>query len=276
VTVDWESFRAIGNGQQTLDALKRLRDDFFSSVHYALFHLRKDIPLDACLESLHFRNVQSIDERAITVDGPTITFSVPLVERSTCYSTEAVQEQLAELVKKLPIPKAEEATVEESAATEEVEEPEDVEEMEEAPDEPQDDSSGTEEAPTSPFQQMVASMESDMMGPMRAQMSQLFGADFGLKVDWDSMEEDQDHFNLVVSRAMGAVMGALMVMAYEPATRETVTAAVRGMVLRYDPAVVGVSLALENGVLNVSCGGPADQYTQDPQGMGEAIKTLLP
>jgi len=275
VTVDWESFRSIGDGRKILDALKRLRNDLFYSVHYALFHLKKKIPFDACLKSLHFENVMNADERSITVDGMTITFSVPMVEARTCYTTDAVQKQLAELVKELPIPRIDEAPVEKVAVSEEIEEPEAVAEPAEDEDEQKDFPPGAEESPADQFQQMVTSMESDMMGPMRAQMSQLFGKDFGLEVDWDSMDQDQDHFNLVVSGAMGAVMGALMVMAYDPAMKNPVIAAVCGIALRYDHTVRGVGLSLDKGVLKVNCGGPASQYAPDPAAMGEVIMTLL-
>lgn len=275
VTVDWESFRTIADGRMALDALKRLRNDLFISVLYALFHLKKKVPFDACLKSIHFGNVKSVNERSITVDGMTITFSVPMVEASTCYTTEEVQEGLAVLVKELPLPPINEEAVEESAVSEEVEEPEVVAEAAEEGNEQQDAPSRAVETPASAFQQMVRSMESDMMGPMRAQMSQLFAKDFGLEVDWDSMDQDQDHFTLVVSGALGAVMGALMVMAYDSPNKEPVIAAVGGIALRYDPTVRGVALSLDDGVLKVVCGGPASQYAPDPAAMGEVIMTLI-
>ncbi len=110
---------------------------------------------------------------------------------------------------------------------------------------------------------------------MRNHMSQLFGRDFGLEVDWDSMDEDQDHFALVVSGAMGAVVGALMAMAYDPAMKEPVIAAIDGIAMRYDSAVRGAAISLDGGVLSVACGGPASDYTPDPAGMGKAVRALL-
>lgn len=274
VTVDWESFRAIATGQDALNALKRLRDDLLESVHYTLFHLKKKVPLDACLESLVFRHVENVDDRAITADGKTITFSVPLVTGSTCYTTEKVQQILADLLKPLPVPQSPEPTPEAGPAEEtEVDEDEVVEVAEHGP-APQDAADAGQTA-ASEFQQMVASMESDMMGPMRDQMSQLFGREFALDVDWESMDQEQDHFNLVVSGAMGAVMGALMVMAYNPATKEPLVAVVNGMALRYDKAVRGIALSLDEGTLHVACGGPASDFTPDPAAMGEAITALL-
>jgi len=241
VTVDWESFRTIGGGSKPLDALKRLRDDMFSSVHYALFHLKKKVPFDRCLKTLHFKNVETIDERSVTADGTSITFSVPLIESTTCYTTEGVQNELARAVKELP-----------------------------------HDPAGETAPPADEFQQMVTSMETDMMGPMRTQMSQLYGKDFGLEVDWESMDHEPDHFYLVVSGVMGTVMGALMVLAYDHPKKETAIAAVDGMALRYDHSLRGVAISLDGGILKVSCGGPASQYKADPAAMGELITSLLP
>ena len=136
-------------------------------------------------------------------------------------------------------------------------------------------SAGGEGARVEQFQEMVTAMESNMMGPMRTQMSQLFGKEFGLEVDWDSMDQDQDHFNLVVSGVMGAVMGALMAMAFDSATKEPVIAAVDGMALRYDHTMRGVALSLDDGILKVACGGPASQYKPDSAAMGEVITTLI-
>lgn len=275
VTVDWESFRAIEGGEKALGALKRFREDLLFSVRQTLFRLEGKVPFDTCLETIHFRNVESADEQSITVDGTTITISAALAESSTWYMSEEVQQRIAEAVKELPIPQIEDQAGEDEPAPEEAEEREDIGEDEEE-DEQQDAPVAQEQAPASGFQQMVQSMESDMMGPMRDQMSQMFGKPFGLEVDWDSMEQDEDHFTLVISGAMGAVMGALMAMAYDPARKEPVLAAVRGMALRYDRAVRGVALSLDDGILGVACGGPATEFTPDPTAMGEAITALLP
>ncbi len=268
VTVDWDSFRAIEGGEDTLIALKRFRDEVLSSVLYALFHLKSTTPLAECLETLHFRNVQSVDQREITVDGMTVTISTPTVERSACYTTDELQDELVEAAKELPIPQAQEEAP--------VEEPEDVEDIEEEEEDTRIAPPQTQEADApNPFLQMVSSMESDMMGSMRDQMSQMFGKQFALEVEWDSMDEDQDHFNLVVSGAMGAAMGALMVMAYDQTKKEPVIAALDGLTLRYDHAVRGVQVALNDRILTVACGGPASEYVQDPQAMGDMIMTLL-
>jgi hypothetical protein len=54
--------------------------------------------LEAGDEALAFAHVPDVAERAITRDGRTITFAVPLVQRSTGYGTERVQQRLAELL----------------------------------------------------------------------------------------------------------------------------------------------------------------------------------
>ena len=54
-----------------------------------------------------------------------------------------------------------------------------------------------------------------------------------------------------------------------------VARAIDGMALHYDPAVRGVALSLDGGILNVACGGPSSEYTPDPNAMGEAVMALL-
>ncbi len=273
VIVDWDSFRAIPTGQDTLDALKRLRDDLLYSVLYALFHLRDKAPLDTCLESLCFRHVADVDQRDITVDGAGITFCTPLVQRSDCYTTEAIQNLLAERIDELPMPQAEPAEQPEPETACDDDDSEQIDQDQDTapsaePAEPAEDA-------LSDFQQTVASMESEMMGPMRDQMAGLFGEGFTMDVDWDSLGQDQDHFNLVVSGVLGAGMGALMMMAYDPAVKEPLIAAVKGLIVRYDDAAGGVALSIADGLLTITCSGPAGDFVQDPMAMGEAIKKLL-
>jgi len=120
VTVDWDSFRAIVGGQDALNAIGRFKD-LLKSVHYSLFHLKKKVPFGECLESLHFRNVESVEQRAIMVDGMRITFSVPMIERSTCYSDQEIEDLLTDLVNELPVPETEEVVEEEEVLPEETE-----------------------------------------------------------------------------------------------------------------------------------------------------------
>lgn len=275
VKVDWESFRAIDGGQNALAALKRFRNDLLGSVHYSLFHLKRKVPFEACLKSIHFQHVDSIEERTITVDGMQMNFYVPMVERSSCYSDEEIEKVLADLVNELPLPQAEETAPVEPLSVEETEDTTDDRALEPEEEEEQEKETPVSEPPVNAFQQQAKSMETDMLPPMRQQMTNIFGKKVGMEVDWDSMEEDQDHFNLVISGVMGSIMGALMTMAYDPVLKEPLTAAISDIRMKYDDAVQGFDLALNNGVLTVSCGGPSSEYTQDPIFMAEKVKELL-
>lgn len=106
VTVDWDSFRAIGSGEKALTALKRLRDDLLGDVRYALTQVNRRVPVSTGVKAIHFRHVGYLKERGIAMEGTRMIFSVPLVERDACFTPDDLEDSLIELARHFPRPPA--------------------------------------------------------------------------------------------------------------------------------------------------------------------------
>lgn len=106
VTVDWDSFRAIGSGEKALTALKRFREDLLADVRYALTQVNRRVPVSAGVKAIQFRHVGRLEERDIAMEGTRMIFSVPLVERDACFTPDDLEDSLIELARHFPRPPA--------------------------------------------------------------------------------------------------------------------------------------------------------------------------
>lgn len=292
VSVDWDSFRAIGSGKTALPALEAFRKDLLSSLHYNLHHLNGKIPMTECLESVRFKSVGSSEESGVHLEGKRLVFLLFKTDQGKYYDADELERILSKLPWELPSPPAAPPEAGEAPSAEEGEGAADEAEeiAEESPSGPEEEPapgpetgpapSGVSEAEThearvSAFRQTVESMERDMLPGMRRQLSELFGREVGLEVDWESLEADPDRFDLVVTGVMGMVLASLMNLAFYPESKGSVVAAVNAVRMLYDGQVQGVALRLEGGVLTAACGGPAAAYTQDFELMLGAVRQLV-
>ncbi|MBP7865587.1 MAG: hypothetical protein KA419_06520 [Acidobacteria bacterium] len=270
-TVDWDSFRAIGNGREILAVLKDFGLRLLPSIHTCLMTLNREIPLAGRLESFRFQLVDGLRKRSVKVEGNQVVFRFPLAEPNLIYSYDEMRQIMERLAREWPAPPNAPPGPAKGPAAKETPPP--VTQGEPGP-EGEKALAGEEKPAGFDFQYTIDSMESSVLPAMRSQMTEQYGKAFGMEVDWDSLEGDPDHFALAVSSVLGTVMGALMTLVNDRAAKGPLVAAVGALRVRYDARVRGAVLELADGVLTATCGGPASGYAPDFEAVLERIRTL--
>ena len=121
----------------------------------------------------------------------------------------------------------------------------------------------------------IDQMTESMVGTMSQQIDELLGREMPMHVDMNSMGLDMDRVILVVTMGFASVVGALMVMLYDPELKDTVAAAIREMHFRYDETLAAPQLSLDDGHLSFAIGGSSTDFAPDHPKMVADIKALL-